>query len=299
MRHQLPVFVLLFCTWFAACSNETPPAAADTGSTGDAAFDGAAELASLDGSDDSQALLDLAARARVAGDYATAGAALDRAETTAVAPPRLSFERARLAVAMGQPEQAEAVLQAMIAGGFTAVQFVTGDPLLNSLAGRARYDGMVAELSVAAYPCEHQDGFRDFDFWLGEWIVHASNGQHVGNNVIRSVERGCVITENWTDTSGGTGMSINYLDKATNEWVQVWNAGSGSQINIRGGLTDEGMALEGTIHYVATGVTAPFRGLWTALEDGRVRQYFEQSSDGGETWQPWFEGFYTRTNDTE
>jgi hypothetical protein len=25
-----------------------------------------------------------------------------------------------------------------------------------------------------------------------------------------------------------------------------------------------------------------------------VRQYFEQSTDEGETWQPWFEGFYSR-----
>jgi hypothetical protein len=89
-------------------------------------------------------------------------------------------------------------------------------------------------------------------------------------------------------------MSINYLDKTTDEWVQIWNASGGSQINIRGGLTADGMALSGTIHYVANGTTAPFRGLWTPLEDGRVRQYFEQSNDGGKTWVPWFEGFYTR-----
>ena len=89
-------------------------------------------------------------------------------------------------------------------------------------------------------------------------------------------------------------MSINYVDKITGEWVQIWNASGGSQINVRGGLTEEGMAMEGTIHYVANGTTAPFRALWTPLEDGRVRQYFEQSNDGGETWVPWFEGFYSR-----
>ena len=103
-----------------------------------------------------------------------------------------------------------------------------------------------------------------------------------------------MLLENWTNVAGGTGMSINYLDKSTGEWVQVWHAEGGSQIHIRGGMTDEGMRLVGQIHYVATNTTAPFRGLWTPLEDGRVRQYFEQSSDGGETWSPWFEGFYTR-----
>jgi len=55
------------------------------------------------------------------------------------------------------------------------------------------------------------------------------------------------------------------------------------------------MRLVGTIHYISTGQTAPFRGLWSPLPDGRVRQFFEQSSDGGETWATWFEGFYSRT----
>ena len=40
-------------------------------------------------------------------------------------------------------------------------------------------------------------------------------------------------------------MSINYLDKVSGEWVQVWNDASGSQINIRGGMTEEGMLLVG------------------------------------------------------
>ena len=59
-------------------------------------------------------------------------------------------------------------------------------------------------------------------------------------------------------------------------------------------MTDDGMLLVGTLHSVGTGTTLPFRGLWTLLDDGRVRQFFEQSTDGGETWTPWFEGFYTR-----
>jgi hypothetical protein len=133
--------------------------------------------------------------------------------------------------------------------------------------------------SRPVYPCENGEGFKDFDFWIGAWDVHLANGDIAGSNVIQREERGCVLTERWTSANGGT------------------DAEGGSQINIRGGLTDEGMAMEGTIHYVANGTTAPFRALWTPLPDGRVRQYFEQSNDGGETWVPWFEGFYTRKAD--
>jgi hypothetical protein len=77
--------------------------------------------------------------------------------------------------------------------------------------------------------------------------------------------------------------------------VQVWTDAGGGQINIRGGITDAGMLLTGQIHYASNGTTAPFRGLWTLQPDGRVRQFFEQSNDNGKTWEPWFEGFYTRT----
>lgn len=153
-----------------------------------------------------------------------------------------------------------------------------------------------AQESVAApvFPCEQDARFAEFDFWVGSWDVHVANGTYVGSNVIERTQRGCVLVEHWTSAGGGGGMSINYLDKISGEWVQVWNDASGSQINIRGGMTDEGMRLIGTIHYVAQGTTAAFRGLWTPLPDGRVRQFFEQSPDDGDTWAPWFEGFYSR-----
>jgi hypothetical protein len=147
--------------------------------------------------------------------------------------------------------------------------------------------------AIAAGPCS-TDKAHEFDFWIGEWEVHAGDGTFAGTNLIESAQRACVLIENWTSATGGKGMSINYLDHASGEWVQIWNDGSGSQINIRGGLTDEGMLLIGTIHYVGNDTTLPFRGLWTLLPDGSVRQYFEQSEDDGETWVSWFEGLYTR-----
>jgi hypothetical protein len=54
------------------------------------------------------------------------------------------------------------------------------------------------------------------------------------------------------------------------------------------------MRLVGQIRNVGGGATAPFRGLWTLLPDGRVRQFFEQSNDDGKTWVTWFDGYYTR-----
>jgi len=241
---------------------------------------------------------ELATKARAGDDLTVAGKALGKARESGISPIRVSIEKSRQLVVADQPDAAVAELRGIFKQGFTAVTFLTGDSVINSMAGQPAYDALIGEMNVQAFPCAHQEGFKDFDFWIGEWDVHLANGTLAGSNVIEREEEGCVLIERWSSASGGTGMSINYLDKITDEWVQVWNASGGSQINIRGGLTDEGMALTGTIHYVANGTTAPFRGLWTPLEDGRVRQYFEQSNDGGETWVPWFEGFYTRREET-
>jgi len=258
----------------------------------------AAELSRLEKSanEDAQDWLRLARDARDAEQLELASTALGKASSFGLSPIQFGMEKARILVASNDPAGATTELQKVFATGFTGVSVLTNDPLINSMEGRKDYDELVQKMSVQAYPCAHQPGFQDFDFWVGEWDVHLANGTPAGSNIIQPIERGCALTEHWTNVNGGTGMSINYLDKASDQWVQVWNAEGGSQIIIRGGLNDDGMAMEGYIHYVGNGTTAPFRALWTPLPDGRVRQYFEQSNDGGNTWVPWFEGFYTRRN---
>lgn len=174
--------------------------------------------------------------------------------------------------------------------------YVAWAALSPAAVAQAPQNGAEAEPAPGSrFPCEEQDKFREFDFWIGEWDVHTADGRLAGRNVIESAHRGCVLIERWTGAGGSTGTSMNYFDAAADEWVQLWTDAGGSQITIRGGLTPAGMRLEGQIHYVSNGTTAPFRGLWTAQPDGRVRQFFEQSSDDGETWEPWFEGYYSRS----
>ncbi len=122
-----------------------------------------------------------------------------------------------------------------------------------------------------------------------------TDGQRAGVNDIRKEQGGCALVERWKSVRGGTGMSLNYYDPATGEWVQNWVGADGSVIDIRGGLQDDGsMLLEGFIRYVGQEGRKRFRGRWTLLEDGRVRQAFEQSDDDGATWAEWFVGLYTR-----
>jgi len=196
----------------------------------------AAEFFRFEKSDNetAQDWLRLARDARDTDELEIARQSLDKASAYGLSPIQSGIEMARILVASNDPAGATAELQNVFAAGFTGVGVLTSDPLINSMAGRKVYDELVQNMSVQAYPCAHQQGFQDFDFWVGEWDVHLANGALAGSNIIESVERGCALTERWTSANGGTGMSINYFDKASDEWVQVWNAEGGSQIVIRG-----------------------------------------------------------------
>jgi hypothetical protein len=134
-----------------------------------------------------------------------------------------------------------------------------------------------------------------FDFWLGTWIVHTADGACAGENRITREPGSCRIDEAWTGARGGSGRSVNFLDPVSGRWRQLWHAPGGVFIDIEGGPEEPGtMVLEGVIHYGREGRTAPFRGHWTTLPDGRVRQFFEEREPESGSWSPWFEGFYTR-----
>lgn len=135
-----------------------------------------------------------------------------------------------------------------------------------------------------------------FDFWVGEWNVYDQQGNYGGHNTIEKEFNGCMIRESWEGSNGIRGESYNYYDPLAESWRQVWH-GLGIYIDYAGGLNEEGsMVLDGEIFYHANGNRADFRGTWTLLDDGAVRQLFEQRNADGE-WQTWFDGRYVRKED--
>lgn len=142
-------------------------------------------------------------------------------------------------------------------------------------------------------PCTTEaDPARDFDFWIGDWHVYRpGTDQQAGTNRISRREGGCLLLEEWTGASGGTGTSMNFHDPHRDAWRQVWQSAS-ALIDLEGGLDAQGrMAMEGTIFYHARDQRFPFRGRWTPRGDGSVLQEFWQQAPDGE-WATWFAGEY-------
>ncbi len=242
----------------------------------------------------------LAAAHNGAGHGEAALAALDQMpEGGPIPAPWRLYQRARAQAVAGQLHAAWQTLEEAIQAGFTGVTNLQQDSPWPTHQNVAQYRAALTGVQRNAAPCEHDARFRAFDFWLGHWAVHGDRertGPLQGHNRIEKTENGCLIMEHWQGAGGGTGTSMNYYDDTLDAWVQHWVSASGGTINMRGGLVDGSMVLVGKIHYLRN-VPNPlrdFRGTWTPQSNGSVRQFFEESIDGGVTWYPWFEGFYFR-----
>lgn len=134
---------------------------------------------------------------------------------------------------------------------------------------------------------------RQFDFWVGEWAVTDSTGTTpFGSNVITLEEGGCLLRERWTAAGGGTGQSMNFYDRQRRQWEQLWVAKGGSILRLAGHLEGGRMVLEGDTRTPAGAVRN--RITWSPEPDGRVRQLWSTSTDGGKTWKAGFDGWYRR-----
>lgn len=150
---------------------------------------------------------------------------------------------------------------------------------------------LIATPVVAQPParCEAPE-FRQFDFWIGEWTVRNADGALLGHNTITRIANGCGLLEDWTGAQGGVGMSINAFDGT--QWTQRW-VGAGVVLWIVGGLDEDGAMV-----MTATEPRATARGevidriTWTPLDDGRVLQAWDISTDGGTEWTRTFAGYY-------
>jgi len=148
-----------------------------------------------------------------------------------------------------------------------------------------------AVAATAAPACEAQ-AFHEFDFWLGEWDVHAQDGRLAGSNAITREQGGCVLHERYTTGRGYSGESLNIYDAGRRRWHQSWVDDTGLLLVLEGELRTGSMVMEGQTT-AGDGKVTRHRITWTPNADGSVRQHWE-STDAQGNWSTAFDGRYTR-----
>jgi len=204
---------------------------------------------------------------------------VDREPANALALIRLARSRA----AGGQTERALDALRAWIASGNGSYSAAMSLPEFESLRADERFVAMVQPLR----PCQSPE-FRQFDFWIGEWEVSSpALPGSVSRNRISRINDGCTLREEYTTPTGYAGTSLNFYDATRKVWHQTWIDNQGGALYIEGGLVGRSMVLATT-----TDPQNIQRITWTPLDDGRVRQHWQASTDGGTTWSDLFDGYY-------
>ena len=163
---------------------------------------------------------------------------------------------------------------------------------------------IVALLLQAATPpapplgCDSPESHQ-WDFWVGSWEVRpAGVDQIIAHSLIEKRYTGCAIRENWMpvgkEVKGGGG-SLSFYDAKRKQWRQVWIDSSGTRVDLDGGYKDGVMTITGNwANYAGASKDALVRMRYQLLPNGEVRQWADNSTDGGKTWAQGFDFRYRK-----
>ena len=135
---------------------------------------------------------------------------------------------------------------------------------------------------------------QQFDFWIGDWVVHDTTGTKVGDNTITQLEDKCIISEHWRGAKGTTGRSYSYFNRTDSTWNQVWIDNTGSNLVLKGKAQPNQMILKSEL---LPGKKVDFyynQVTWTANEDGTVSQLWEIYDQKGKLLTTAFLGIYSK-----
>ncbi len=231
------------------------------------------------------ASMEEAARLFEAKRWAEAAAASQEIASREPAHGLALVRLARSRAAGGDPEAALEALEAWFDSGAGAYQVAMSLPEFQAMHADPRFLAVVEPRK----PCNTSE-FRQFDFWVGDWDVESAAAPgSVSRNRITAINDGCTLREEYTTPAGYAGTSLNFYDTTRKSWHQTWIDNQGGALYLDGGLEGESMVLKSV---GADGSVQRIR--WTPLPDGRVRQHWEQTADGGNTWTTVFDGHYTK-----
>lgn len=210
----------------------------------------------------------------------------------AVSPnPVFALVLARAYARAGEKEKMYAVFERSIAVGGIAAEFLNDEKDFAAFRSEARFAESVKKLDAIAAPCRARPEFRQFDFWIGEWLPRNTQGVTVGTSSIQLILSSCIIFENW-ETPASAGKSFSLFDVRDGKWHQTWVDNRGLMTHYVGGLVDGKMVLDS--ESVVNGKKTINRMTFSKLADGNVRQHGEASTDDGKTWTTTFDFTYVR-----
>jgi hypothetical protein len=141
----------------------------------------------------------------------------------------------------------------------------------------------------AQQPCQEPQQ-KQLDFWVGEWALtwpgQSGAPQGHGSNSIKRVLDSCVVEESFSgeDSMHLRGRSVSIFDATSGTWKQTWVDNEGGYLDFSGGMKDGQMSFWREAKQ-ANGSTSMQRMIWKNVTADSFDWSWENSKDGGKTWQ--------------
>jgi len=197
---------------------------------------------------------------------------------------------------MGRREEALGWLEKAAAAGYAQPEVLSSDPDLAPLRDEPRFKAVAERVEGTAHPCAAIPETHQFDFWVGKWDVRTPAGDPAGTNTIERILGGCALVENWTGAHGGTGKSLNFYDKVKMKWQQVWIDDQGDAMEFVDGEYKDSIMSFKSEKTRMDGTKILRRLNFYNLGPDKVRQFSEQSTDGGKSWGTEYDLVYSRVH---
>ena len=198
---------------------------------------------------------------------------------------------ARVHARSGEKEKAFEVIEKSTTMGGIAPETLTAEKDFAAFLNDARFKELVNKSDLAVNPCKAKPEYRQFDFWIGEWNAKNAQGLVVGSSSIQLILNQCVIFENWS-TPISSGKSFSNFDAKDGKWHQTWVDDKGNLTHYDGEFMDGKMILIAEVNN--NGQKNLAKMTFTKLPNGDVRQFGENSTDGGKTWTATFDFIYAK-----
>ena len=162
------------------------------------------------------------------------------------------------------------------------------------IAGWLCFAAPSAFSATDAGPCSAVSATRQFDYWLGDWVISTNEKPGTAiSKVYLSLDK-CAIIESWNDGQGHAGENIFAYSFDDHSWRGMFVDNRGhAHVFVDGKVADGAAEFDGPSRS-EKGEAVLNRIKIVRVSANEVKQTWEKSTDRGATWTTVFSGAYSR-----
>lgn len=195
----------------------------------------------------------------------------------------------------GEKDAAFTALEEAMAAGFDNVDQLETDNDMDNLRGDGRFQAVILRLSGASdAELKTLPPARRFDFYLGDWSMR--NGDVVERNleVVSAFDgKGLSVTAREASDNSISAQSMFLYDEGKGLWRQIWMSKDGMVVVLEGGMEEGTMVLNQISQDGKR--TSGSRSVFSNISSDGFQYEWQQSSDGGATWETLATRIFTRS----